>query len=399
MPIRLRGLLAGLAVPLLLWAFLPLVSSGQTPTGNSATLQGKIESKRAELSAKLSKEGVLSSDVAGFSDKINKLNSRIDKLQKRQSDLQADLDRKRSELQAIQADLRKERRRLVSLRARLVEGRAVLAQRLVAMYQTQPPDLMTVMLDSKGFAELLERGEYLQRIESQDQRIITTVTTAKADATATAARLDKLELRQQRATAGVLTKRNEVASVKRPLLASQNAFRDARRGKNRLLSRVREDRKETQADLALLEKASAKVTGQLQGNAPIQPIKGGDGPWIWPVTGPITSTFGPRWGRLHAGIDISAAGGTPIRAVANGRVVLLQSTAQSGGYGNYTCLQHTGSLASCYAHQIRFGTSNGATVSKGQVIGYVGNTGNSFGDHLHFEARVNGTPVNPFNYL
>ncbi len=396
---RLRRLLAGVALPLLVWAFLPLVSSGHAPTGNSATLQGKIESKRAELNVKLGKESVLSSDVAGFSDKINKLEPRIGKLRKRQSDLQADLDGKQSELEAIQADLRKERRRLVNLRARLVEGRTVLAQRLVALYQAQPPGLVTVVLDSEGFADLLERGEFLQRIHSQDQRIITNVTTAKADATTTAARLDKLELRQQRVTALVLTRRNEVASVKRPLLASQNAFRDARRGKDRLLSRVRDDRKETEADLALLEKASAKVTGQLQGNAPIQPIKGGDGPWIWPVTGPISSTFGPRWGRLHAGIDISAGGGTPIRAVANGRVVLLQSTAQSGGYGNYTCVQHTGSLASCYAHQSSFGTSNGATVSKGQVIGYVGNTGNSFGDHLHFEARVNGTPVNPFNYL
>ncbi len=396
---RLRRLLAGVALPLLLWAFLPLVSSGHAPTGNSATLQGKIESKRAELNAKLGKESVLSSDVAGFSDKINKLEPRIGKLRKRQSDLQADLDGKQSELEAIQADLRKERRRLVNLRARLVEGRTLLAQRLVALYQAQPPGLVTVVLDSEGFADLLERGEFLQRIHSQDQRIITNVTTAKADATTTAARLDKLELRQQRVTALVLTRRNEVASVKRPLLASQNAFRDARRGKDRLLSRVRDDRKETEADLAQLEKASAKVTGQLQGNAPIQPIKGGDGPWIWPVTGPISSTFGPRWGRLHAGIDIAAGGGTPIRVVANGRVALLQSTAQSGGYGNYTCVQHTSSLASCYAHQSSFGTSNGATVSKGQVIGYVGNTGNSFGDHLHFEARVNGTPVNPFNYL
>ncbi len=396
---RLRRLLAGVALPLLVWAFLPLVSSGHAPTGNSATLQGKIESKRAELNAKLGKESVLSSDVAGFSDKINKLEPRIGKLRKRQSDLQADLDGKQSELEAIQADLRKERRRLVNLRERLVEGRTLLAQRLVALYQAQPPGLVTVVLDSEGFADLLERGEFLQRIHSQDQRIITNVTTAKADATVTAARLDKLELRQQRVTALVLTRRNEVASVKGDLLASQNGFRDARRGKDRLLSSVRDDRKETEADLAQLEKASAKVTGQLQGNAPIQPIKGGDGPWIWPVTGPITSTFGPRWGRLHAGIDIAAPGGTPIRAVANGRVVLLQSTAQSGGYGNYTCVQHTGSLASCYAHQIRFGTSNGATVSKGQVIGYVGNTGNSFGDHLHFEARVNGTPVNPFNYL
>jgi murein DD-endopeptidase MepM/ murein hydrolase activator NlpD len=99
---------------------------------------------------------------------------------------------------------------------------------------------------------------------------------------------------------------------------------------------------------------------------------------------------------MHAGLDIAAPEGTPIRAADSGKVVLM---AWTGGYGNYTCIQHTSSLASCYAHQSRYGTSVGANVSKGQVIGYVGNTGHSFGAHLHFEARVGGSPVNPMNYL
>ena len=120
---------------------------------------------------------------------------------------------------------------------------------------------------------------------------------------------------------------------------------------------------------------------------------------IWPVNAPISSPFGFRWGRLHAGIDIPASEGTPIHAAENGKVVLMQGVGSSGGYGNYTCVQHTASLSTCYAHQVRFGTSMGAQVTKGQVMGYVGNTGHSFGAHLHFETRVNGTPVNPLNYL
>jgi murein DD-endopeptidase MepM/ murein hydrolase activator NlpD len=394
---RLRLLFAGVVLPLLLWASLPLTSSGQTPKGNSATLQSKINSKRAELNAKLGKERVLSSDVAGFSERIHKLQSRISKLQKRQGDLQADLDDKRSELEAIQVDLRSERRRLAHLRQKLAKGRELLSQRMVKMYQAQPPDLVTVVLDSDGFADLLERGEFLKRVHDQDQRIITLVTTRKAEATETAARLDKLELRQQRVTARVLTRRNEVASVKGDLVSSQDNFRQARRAKQRILGKVRDDRHEVQEDLASLERANAKVTGQLQGALPTQPVKGGNGPWIWPVTGPITGNFGEqRPGHIHAGIDIAVPVGTPIRAVANGRVVLMGPT---GGYGNYTCVQHTGSLASCYAHQRNFATSVGATVSKGQVIGYVGMTGHTFGPHLHFEARVSGTPVSPFNYL
>jgi len=103
-----------------------------------------------------------------------------------------------------------------------------------------------------------------------------------------------------------------------------------------------------------------------------------------------------RWGRLHAGVDIAAPAGTPIRAAQAGRVVLLGWT---GGYGNYTCIQHGGSLSTCYAHQSSYATSMGASVSQGQVIGAVGCTGHCFGDHLHFETRINGAPVNPAGYL
>ena len=84
------------------------------------------------------------------------------------------------------------------------------------------------------------------------------------------------------------------------------------------------------------------------------------------MNGPVVSPFGMRWGRLHAGLDIAVPAGTPIRAADSGRVVLM---GWVGGYGNYTCIQHTASLSTCYGHQSRFGTSNGAAVQQGQVIG------------------------------
>ncbi|MDQ4049454.1 MAG: M23 family metallopeptidase, partial [Actinomycetota bacterium] len=159
-----------------------------------------------------------------------------------------------------------------------------------------------------------------------------------------------------------------------------------------------------QEDLAALEREQAKVRNALAGAAPgafapragAGPIRRGSGRLIWPISGPLTSPFGMRWGRLHAGIDISAASGTPIRAADSGRVVLLGMT---GGYGNYTCVQHTSAMSTCYAHQSGYNTSSGASVRQGQVIGYVGNTGHSFGAHLHFEVRIGGSPVDPLGYL
>ena len=126
------------------------------------------------------------------------------------------------------------------------------------------------------------------------------------------------------------------------------------------------------------------------------PIRRGSGDFIYPINGQFTSPFGMRWGRLHAGIDLAAPTGRPIRAAAGGRVILA---APTGGYGNYTCLAHNKSISTCYAHQVRFGARVGETVSQGDVIGYVGNTGHSFGAHLHFEVRIDGRPVDPMGYL
>jgi murein DD-endopeptidase MepM/ murein hydrolase activator NlpD len=115
-----------------------------------------------------------------------------------------------------------------------------------------------------------------------------------------------------------------------------------------------------------------------------------------PVRGTVSSDFGPRGGRNHDGIDIAAPTGTPVRAAACGTVSLA---GQQSGYGNIVCVTHTSQFSTCYAHLSRFGVSNGAQVQQGQVIGYVGCTGNCTGPHLHFETRVNGQAQNPRTYL
>ena len=111
----------------------------------------------------------------------------------------------------------------------------------------------------------------------------------------------------------------------------------------------------------------------------------GDGRLAWPVRGPVTSGFGPRWGRMHEGVDIAVPAGTTIRAAEDGLVVWL---GWFGGYGNFTCLRHAARLSTCYAHQSAYLTRRGERVERGQAIGRVGCTGHCFGDHLHFEVHL-----------
>jgi murein DD-endopeptidase MepM/ murein hydrolase activator NlpD len=396
------GLLVAVALlPLVLWAALPVLSTG-SPRSRAAALGSKIDQKRKQIAAKKGRERVLSSTVARYSKRISSLQGDITVLQRKQVAIQGDLDAKRAELARIQEDLRQERIRLARLRARLAEARIALAGRLVELYKADKPDVVTVVLESDGFADLLERTEFMQRVSDQDARIIDRVRTARAEATRTAKRLDVLEERQTKLAAAIEARRDAVSRVRGQLVDRRDAFASVRSDKATALASTRETRQHLEGDLASLVAANARVQSQIagaqNGSAPgaAGPIRPGSGGLIWPVNGPIVSPFGMRWGRLHAGVDIAVPAGTPIRAAQSGRVILMGWT---GGYGNYTCIGHGNGLSTCYAHQSRYGTSNGASVNQGQVIGYVGCTGHCFGDHLHFETRVGGAPVNPMGYL
>jgi murein DD-endopeptidase MepM/ murein hydrolase activator NlpD len=402
---RFRVLIATVALPLALWALLPLSSDGaSSPRGKLGDIQKKIQATQGKIGKRKGTERVLTSQITTYNRKIGSLQARIGRLEARQAEVQADLDHKRDELTRLQSQLRSERRRLVRLRKRLAEARAALAQRLVELYQADAPDIVTVILNSDGFADLLERGEFMQRVSEQDQRIITLVRTAREDATATEARLQRFEKRQRKVTAIVLSNRNQIANFKQSLIDTRVGLNGTRSDKQRALASVRTERQHLEGALSSLKAEQAKIQATLQaasGTLPAGAIKRGDGSMIWPVNGPITSPFceARAWERCHPGIDIGVPSGTPIRAAAAGKVTLMQSVGASGGYGNYTCVSHTSTLSTCYAHQSRFATSLGAEVSQGQVIGYSGCTGLCFGAHLHFEVRINGAVTNPLNYL
>lgn len=125
-------------------------------------------------------------------------------------------------------------------------------------------------------------------------------------------------------------------------------------------------------------------------------------PSLWPVVGPITSSFGEREdpfsgeGAFHTGVDISASFGTPVRATASG---VVEVASMASGYGREVEISHGNGIETLYGHLSGFAVTPGQQVSIGEVIGYVGVSGRSTGPHLHYEVRIHNTPVNPHRYL
>jgi murein DD-endopeptidase MepM/ murein hydrolase activator NlpD len=367
--------------------------------GLSAPLKQRIEKTRGEIAEARQKEGVLSTTIQRFSTRIESLQGEISATQSRLERAQASLDRQRAELEEVRDRLEEARDRLERLRRELATARTVLAARLVEIYKADTPDALTVVLEADGFGDLLERAEFLERISEQDREITDRVRGLRDLAKEQAIQLADLERREQLAAERILHERDQIAAAQAQLVSSRDVLAATRADKRAALAEVRDSRVALEGDLRALEAEQARVQAALRAAAASSaagPVRQGGGGLIWPVSGPVVSPFGMRWGRLHAGVDIAAPSGTPIRAAAAGRVALM---GWVGGYGNYTCVQHGGSLSTCYAHQTGFATSNGASVGQGQVIGYVGCTGHCFGNHLHFETRVGGSPVDPMGYL
>jgi murein DD-endopeptidase MepM/ murein hydrolase activator NlpD len=370
--------------------------------GLSAPLSERISKKRAQVERVKRREGVLTTTISSYNSRIERLHGEIRGTERRLRGAQRGLDRARAQLLETRNRLEVARDRLERARRELRIGRGVLAARLIEIYKSDRPDALTVVLEADGFADLLERTEFLERISDQDRDIVDRVRRLRDRAKRQADELAELERREQLVAQRILQQRDQIASARDSLVSSRSNLRAARNDRRVVLGRVQSNRSRLEGDLAALEREQARVQASLAGagrrafGQGAGPVRQGSGRLIWPVNGPVVSPFGMRWGRLHAGIDVAVPAGTAIRAADSGRVVLMGSV---GGYGNYTCVQHTGSLSTCYAHQSSFGTSNGASVRQGQVIGSVGCTGHCFGDHLHFETRVNGSPVDPMGYL
>lgn len=390
-------------------------------------LGGELEISLEQLEAILAEQRVRQEELADLDDEL--------------AAAEAELADRERVLAATTAQLESTAERLEMARAQLGAARGEYEARVRQSYVNARPTQSLPVLSAGDASDFAQATTYMEAIVSRDRVIYEEIDVLQVQIAAAEEELEGLRARQGDQRTAAQQERDRVARLvaeQQELVAEVTAQAE---DKQRVLAGLEADRQSAEALVADLEAESAQIEQELaaaaeearraaveeaapdvagggelseEGGAP--PVPSGSegapaadpdtgsagGGFIIPVGGRISSEFGYRTHpisgttRLHAGIDIAAAGGTPIGAAGAGTVIFA---GWRGGYGNAVIIDHGQGVATLYAHQSRLGTTVGQQVAQGQTIGYVGTTGYSTGNHLHWEVRVNGSPANPRGHM
>jgi murein DD-endopeptidase MepM/ murein hydrolase activator NlpD len=365
--------------------------------------QDKLEQLRDQISkseiARKAAEGdiaaidenidVMETEVAQAESAWESAQDKLDALQDRLSEVTEELASKRSELQRTQLELSAQQQQL--------------EDRVVGIYKYGGnASYLVAFLSADSITEVAGRLQALETIADQDQTILSQIKALEEKVIA-----EKTALEQRQAEAAALEEEQAdlTADLQTKAEQRQAALDDlesAKQAKEQLVATAEKNEaawsKQEDELLAESNRISSLLTGASTGN----PGTAHSGTLARPVPGAITSPFGMRMHpifhvyKMHTGVDMHAGMGESIRSGESGTVVFA---GWRGGYGKCTIVDHGGGLSTLYAHQSSILVSVGQKVSRGQVIGKVGSTGYSTGPHLHFEVRVNGSPVDPAPYL
>lgn len=307
---------------------------------------------------------------------LSQLQKDIAALQKKADALQKDIDKNTEELDKKKAEM---------------EGRMqIYRARLRDIYENGQINYLDVLLGAKDFGDFASRMYLLQKIIQGDLDLVDVVQKEAAEIQKRQDQLDSQMKEIQKDRADLDKKKDDAEKMK-----EQRA---------QLLYKAEEDKRRSEAEYDRMLAISENIKSMLQSMeaASSMPSGGGNGSFVWPCSGPITSYYGwrvhPIFGtrKYHSGMDIAVDTGTPIHAAAAGVVIY---SGWMGGYGYAIMIDHGGGLVTIYGHNSRLAAGEGQRVTQGQVVAYAGSTGYSTGPHCHFEVRLHGEVTEPLNYL
>lgn len=349
----------------------------------------QIEKEKARLEKE---EKALKNDIANAQKKIGNEQEKQKLLDAQIKSVEEQIYIYQEKIELVTANIVVKEGEITAKLADIEKNEELFAQRIKAMYiSNTSSSVLSTLLESKSFSQFINTTEILTRMSNSDQALIDNLDAEKKD----------------------LDKKKEALLAEQADLKKTKADFDA---KNKSLDGLYDQSKSAESaakknERALWElieknkKASEKVEKEL--DAAIAAARNdGDAPQgqlLWPLPGKsrLTGTFGWRtlFGKPdnHTGIDIPAPAGTNILAAEAGEVIVAQKANSS--YGWHIVINHNGGLVSLYGHMSRLDVSVGDKITRGQVIGGVGTTGNSTGNHLHFEIRLNNMRKDPFLYV
>jgi murein DD-endopeptidase MepM/ murein hydrolase activator NlpD len=393
-----RGFLAVVTAFLLVVGVLSSMIYLPASAASTSQMQNEIN-ELEKKSAKLEKEiAALKKDKAEQNSIKSKLDEQMAVTQQKISACTALINSYKSEIKQFESEI-------AAKETEIADTKFLFRQRIrsLSMSGSTNNDLL-VLLDSESFSDYLALSEVSRTISAHDKKLVNELSAAIA------------EINQKKSA--INAKMAEQNSIKKTLANEQAKLKSQQSEVNGVIADINADQsalekqnKTYEAQINKLEKEIKAVLAAAAQSSTKNPVFK-SGRFTWPVPGfyNITSYYGYRVNpvsgvyKLHGGIDIASAGiyGKPIVAAADG--VVISAGYNTGGFGYWVVINHGTSggkqFATLYAHMCRGpSVSNGQTVKAGQTIGYVGSTGNSNGNHLHFEVRVNGDRVNPMGYF
>lgn len=394
----LRRLIVAAALAALVLGLAPAYAHASTSDQLERTRQ-QLAQARARIAAARQQKASLGDQIADLDSRLSGLDTQLAKLKDQIAGVTEKLDVTKKKLELLREQLELKKAQLARAEKRLEVEQDNFEQRVVLSYKSDDLDYIDVVFASSSFEELVSSLHLARELIGGDNELVGDLETTRDEVRSEKQTIAVKEQAVDDAVADLQKQSDQLAALQAQQAAQREQALAMRQQKSSKMSSVSDNIAELEHQESVLAAESNALAGIIAGNSG----QGhGTGSMIWPVSGSITSSFGwrihPITGKrtFHSGIDIGAAYGTPIKAADGGRVIYATWV---DGYGNTIAIDHGKGISTLYAHQSSMAVGYGATVTRGQVIGYVGSTGFSTGPHLHFEVRVNGSPVNPLSYL